>query len=66
VTAANLLHRARFSDSYIQNRLRWHSNAFLEYLRTTFYTAEDHAYALDLDTPLLEQDGSDLLKHMRK
>jgi hypothetical protein len=51
LTAANLLHRVRFSDSYIQNRLRWRSNAFLEYLRNTFYTAEDHAYALDLDTP---------------
>jgi hypothetical protein len=24
---------------------------FLEYLRNTFYTADDHAYALDLDTP---------------
>ena len=51
VTAANLLHRACFSDSYLQNRLRWRSNAFLEYLRNTVYTAEDHAYALDLDVP---------------
>ena len=29
VTAANLLHRARFSNSYIKNRLRWRSDAFL-------------------------------------
>jgi hypothetical protein len=50
-TAANLLHRARFSDSHIQNRLRWRSNAFLEYLRNTFNIAEDHTYALVLDTP---------------
>ena len=48
VTAANLLHRARFSDSYIKNRLRWRSNTFLMYLRNTFYTADDHTKALDI------------------
>lgn len=49
VTAANLLHRAKFSDSYIKNRLRWRSDAFLMYLRNTFYTAKDHTSALALD-----------------
>jgi DNA-dependent RNA polymerase auxiliary subunit epsilon len=48
VTAANLLHRARFSDSYIKNRLRWRSDTFLMYLRNTFYTANDHTKALDI------------------
>lgn len=48
VTAANLLHRARFSDTYIKNRLRWKSDSFMMYLRNTFYTAKDHASALDL------------------
>jgi hypothetical protein len=49
VTACNLLHRAKFSDSYIKNRLRWRSDSFLMYLRNTFYTADDHAKALDLE-----------------
>jgi hypothetical protein len=31
VTAANLLHCARFSNSYIKNRLQWQSNTFLIY-----------------------------------
>ena len=53
VTAANLLHRARFSDSYIKNRLRWRSDTFLMYLRNTFYTADQHTQAitLGLDPP---------------
>merc|ERR1712032_1211587 len=42
VTAANLLHRQKFSDSYIQNRLRWKRDAFKVYLRNTFYTADQH------------------------
>ena len=37
VTAANLLHRQKFSDSYIQNILRWKKDAFKFYLRNTFY-----------------------------
>jgi hypothetical protein len=49
VTACNLLHRARFSDSYIKNRLRWRSDSFLMYLRNTFYTADEHGKALDLE-----------------
>ena len=48
VTACNLLHRARFSDSAIKNRLRWKSDSFMMYLRNTFYTADEHAKALDL------------------
>ena len=53
VTAANLLHRARFSDSYIKNRLSWCSDTFLMYLRNTFYTADQHtkAITLGLDPP---------------
>ena len=43
VTAANLLHRERFADSFIQKRLRWKSTSFLDYLRNTFYAAEQHA-----------------------
>ena len=48
VTACNLLHRAKFSDSYIKNRLRWKSDSFMMYLRNTFYTADEHAKALDI------------------
>ena len=51
VTAATLLHRARFSDSFIKNRLRWKSDSFLMYLRNTFYTADQHSNALNLDIP---------------
>lgn len=48
VTAANLLHRARMTDSYIQTRLRWKSTSFLMYLRNTFYSASEHTKALDI------------------
>ncbi len=48
VTAANILHRAGMSDSYIQTRLRWKSNTFLMYLRNTFYSADQHTTALDI------------------
>ena len=53
VRAVNLLHRAKFSDSYIKNRLRWHSDTFLMYLCNTFYTANQHtnAITLGLDPP---------------
>ena len=46
VTAANLLHRQGFSDTYIQMRLRWRSTVFLDYLRNTMYTAAAHTKAL--------------------
>ena len=48
VTACNLLHRQGFSDTYIQTRLRWRSNAFLDYLRNTLYTAAAHTKALHI------------------
>ncbi len=48
VTAANILHRAGMSDSYIQTRLRWKSNTFLMYLRNTFYSADQHTAALNI------------------
>ena len=48
VTAANLLHRAQFSASFIKNRLRWRSDTFQMYLRNTFYVADAHSKALDL------------------
>jgi hypothetical protein len=53
VTAANLLHRAWFSDSYIKNRFLWRSDTFLMYLRNTFYMADQHtkAITLGLDLP---------------
>ena len=62
VTAANLLHRARRSDSYIQIRLRWKSSTFLMYLRNTFYAADQHTAAMnisDRNLPLLSApDGT--------
>lgn len=48
VTACNLLHRQGFSDTYIQTRLRWKSNAFLDYLRNTLYSAAAHTKALHI------------------
>ena len=48
VTACNLLHRQGFSDTYIQTRLRWTSNAFLGYLRNTLYNAAAHTKALHI------------------
>ena len=48
VTACNLLHRQGMSDTYIQSRLRWTSNAFLGYLRNTLYTAAAHTNALHI------------------
>jgi hypothetical protein len=47
ITAANLLHHARLSDSYIKNCLRWRSNTFLMYLRNTFYKADQHTKAIN-------------------
>ena len=46
VTACNLLHRQTFSDSYIQNRLRWKSKCFNDYLHNTFYNAVQHTIPL--------------------
>lgn len=55
VTACNLLHRQGFSDTYIQTRLRWRSNAFLDYLRNTLYTAAAHTKALHIPQNNLPQ-----------
>lgn len=56
VTAANLLHREQFSDSFIQKRLRWKSNSFLSYLRNTVYAADQHTLKLaDACLPKLEE-----------
>ena len=46
VTAANVLHRDRMSDLFIQNRLRWKSKSFLMYLHNTFYSASQHNASL--------------------
>jgi hypothetical protein len=53
VTAANLLHRTRFSDSYIKNCLQWCSDTFLMYLRNAFYMVDQQtkAITLGLDPP---------------
>ena len=52
LTAANLLHRQKFLDSYIQNRLRWENDAFRVYSRNTFYTADQHTlYILESNLP---------------
>jgi hypothetical protein len=48
VTACNLLHRQGMSDSYIQTRLRWKSNSFLNYLRNTLYAASAHTKAIHI------------------
>ena len=48
VTAANLLHRARFADSFIQKRLRWRSTSFLGYLRNTIYAGIQHSTGLHI------------------
>ncbi|KAL7544775.1 hypothetical protein ACHAWF_013580 [Thalassiosira exigua] len=59
VTACNLLHRQGMSDTYIQTRLRWRSNAFLDYLRNTIYTASAHTKALTIpDTNLPRLTGN--------
>ncbi|KAL7528812.1 hypothetical protein ACHAWF_002718, partial [Thalassiosira exigua] len=42
VTAADILHRQKFADSFIQVCLRWHSLTFRDYLRNAFYSADQH------------------------
>ena len=48
ITACNLLHRQNLPDSYIQQRLRWRSLAFRDYLRNTIYSAARHSEALQI------------------
>ena len=66
VTAANLLHRERFSDSFIQSRLRWKSNSFLVYLRNTIYAAGQHCMIKISNTnlpPMAERTYRDAEPH---
>ena len=67
VTAANTLHRAQMSDSYIQNRLRWRSSSFLMYLRNTFYVADKHTAAMKISNrnlpTLTARDGTPIPRH---
>jgi hypothetical protein len=63
-TAANLLHRVQYSDSFIKNRLRWRSNTFLMYLHNTFYTAETHTKAITFNiTPPTAEELQPLEMH---
>ena len=48
VTACNLLHRQGLPDSYIQQRLRWKSKAWRDYIRNTIYSAAQHKAALQI------------------
>ena len=48
VTAANLLHRMRLTDSFIMKRLRWNSDRFLMYLRNTIHAANTHTSAINV------------------
>jgi len=67
VTAANVLHRANLSDSFIQMRLRWKSDTFLNYLRNTFYAANKHTKSLNISDsnlpPLSERSYRELESH---
>ena len=62
VTAANLLHQAGMTDSYIKMRLRWKSCTFQMYLRNTFYSADKHSQAIGISSanipPLQTSDGT--------
>ena len=64
IMAVNLVHRARFSDSYIKNRLHWHSDTFLMHLCNTFYTADQHMTAITLSLDPLMQDLAPLSSPM--
>ena len=47
------------SDSYIQIRLRWKSNTFLDYLRNTLHNASKHTKAINIpanNLPTLSTD----------
>ena len=37
-----------FSDSYIQTRLRWRGTTWMDYLRNTLYSAQQHTKALSI------------------
>ena len=48
VTACNLLQRQGFLDSYIQARLRWRGNTWMNYLQHTLYSTQQHTRALSI------------------
>jgi hypothetical protein len=48
VTACNELARLNVADSFIQRRLRWRSNTFLDYLRNNIYSAQRHNLSLNI------------------
>ena len=60
VTAANELHRLGFSDAFIKHRLRWKSDAFLQYLRHTIHVARNHTNAMRLSKKNLTLGESNL------
>ena len=48
VTGANLRRRQHLSETFIMNRLRWKSDAFLRYLRNTIHAAHSHTDKLSV------------------
>ena len=56
VTAANELHRLGFGGVFIQQRLRWRSEAFLKYLRNTIHVARQHTEAMGLSATNLTNE----------
>jgi len=68
VTACNLLHRQNVSDSYIQQRLRWRSDAFKVYLRNNVYSASRHRQALVImsaNLPTLNDSAGNVIPRIR-
>lgn len=68
VTACNLLHRQNVSDSYIQQRLRWRSDAFKVYLRNNVYSAARHRQALLItpaNLPTLRDSAGNVIPRVR-
>ena len=66
VTAANELHRLGFSNIYIKHRLRWCSDAFLNYLRHTIHVARNHTKAMSLNKANLAVQKSNLTSVNKK
>ena len=60
VTAANELHRLGFNTLFIQQRLRWRSDAFMKYLRHTIHVARKHSAMMSLNSENLKVRPSNL------
>ena len=58
VTAANLLHRMQFSDSFIMKRLRWNSDRFLMYLRNTIHAADAQTRGINIKLSPRDQQSA--------